>query len=170
MQSIVQVPARSTPLSSLEGACALHRGLFPMTDGLRQRGMPSSLHTHHHYEKRPPAGAPHEKIKGWSTQVPGKLRSLARFRSVRPRNSSDLRRTWPAYGVSDHSRQSSPLPPRSDIPVAGCALQKAAAAIVSRLSTDASFERFFMSRLTKVIILNVSFVGLFMSRLSPSTK
>ena len=169
MQSIVQVPARSTPHSSLERACALHRGLCPMTDGLRQRGMPSSLPTHHHYEKRPPSGAPHEKITVWSTQVPRKLRSLARFRSVRPRNSSDSR-TWTAYGVSDHSRQASPLPPRSDIPVAGCALQNIAAAIVSRLSTDASFERFFMSRLTKVIMLNVSFVGLFMSRLSPSTK
>ena len=130
-----------------------------MTDGLRQRGMPSSLPTHHHYEKRPPSGAPHEKITVWNTQVPRKLRSLARFRSVRPRNSSDSRRTWPAYGVRDHSRQASPLPPRSDIPVAGCALQNIAAAIVSRLSTDGSFELFFMSRLTKVIILKVSFVG-----------
>ena len=73
MQSIVQVPARSTPHSSLERACALHRGLFTMTDGLRQRGMPSSLHTHHHYEKRPPSGAPHEKITVWNTQVPRKL-------------------------------------------------------------------------------------------------
>ena len=139
MQSIVQVPARSTPHSSLERACALHRGLCPMTDGLRQRGMPSSLPTHHHYEKRPPSGAPHEKITVWNTQVPRKLRSLARFRSVRPRNSSDSRRTWPAYGVSDHSRQASPLPPRSDIPVAGCALQNIAAAVVTFPIPNGSF-------------------------------
>ena len=129
-----------------------------MTDGLRQRGMPSSLPTHHHYEKRPPSGAPHEKITVWNTQVPRKLRSLARFRSVRPRNSTDSRRTWPAYGVRDHSRQASPLPPRSDIPVAGCALQNIAAAIVSRLSTDGSFVCLFMSRLTKVITAIVCFL------------
>ena len=177
MQSIVQVPARSTPLSSLEGACALHRGLFPMTDGLRQRGMPSSLHTHHHYEKRPPAGAPHEKITVWNTQVPRKLRSLARFRSVRPRNSTDSRRTWPAYGVRDHSRQASPLPPRSDIPVAGCALQNIAAAScrgyrrTALLNVSFSFLcRSLYVGLTKVMILKVSFEGLFMSRFSPSTK
>ena len=119
-----------------------------MTDGLRQRWMPSLLPTHHHYEKRPPSGAPHEKITVWNTQVPRKLRSLARFRSVRPRNNSDSRRTWPAYGVRDHSRQASPLPPRSDIPVAGCALQNIAAAIVSRLSTDGSFVCLFVPHVT----------------------
>ena len=40
MQSIVQVPARSTPHSSLERACALHRGLCPMTDGSDSAGCP----------------------------------------------------------------------------------------------------------------------------------
>ena len=108
------------------GACAPHCGLFPVADRPGCRRIGPCLHIKRHYQESPYAGVLHEwfalPIAGAGAHVP----LSARLRSVRTRNSADVHRTSTAERRKGHASQASPVPPASDVCVAGSALPRVA--------------------------------------------
>ena len=80
-------------------------GLFLVSAGPGQRTIPSSLHIHHHCEKRPCAGGHHEGIAVCNSEVLTANCALAPFLSLRPTNKSDLCQNWTRDGISNHTLQ-----------------------------------------------------------------
>jgi hypothetical protein len=110
---------RSRPEHDL---CTLDRGMFPIADRPGRRTISHYLHNQHRCQESSCAGAPPER-----SQRAAQLRHLSRrsrtvWRSLRPRNRSDARRTSTAERRTGRGRQVSTAPPASDVRIAGCAL------------------------------------------------
>ena len=103
---------------------AHHCGLFPVADRPGCRRIGPCLHIKRHYQESPCAGVLHEwlafPIAGAGAHVP----LSARLRSVRTRISADVHRTSTAERRKGHASQASPVPPASDVCVAGSALPR----------------------------------------------